>query len=100
MKLLDPEEVNLFIKRYKNWSDGHKVSAVYAYNDFAKMIKIEWEHPVYSWKEAIPLVPTEKETDAKLGLKDSKKNCKSALKQFPHTRELLKEFRRNIDEIL
>ena len=64
VNLLDPDEVKLFIKRNKNWSDGHKVSAVYAYNDFCKMMKIEWEHPIYEWKETLPFVPTEKETDA------------------------------------
>jgi hypothetical protein len=40
VNLLDPEEVKLFIKRHKNWSDRHKVNAVYAYNDFCKMMKI------------------------------------------------------------
>ena len=62
--LLDPEAVKLFIKKYKNWSDGHKMVAAYAYNDFCKMRNIQWEVSKYRWKETIPSVPTEKEIDA------------------------------------
>jgi integrase len=64
VNLLDPEEVKLFTKKNKNWSDGHKLLAVHAYNDFAKMMKIEWTPPTYTWKETLPFVPTEKEVDA------------------------------------
>jgi integrase len=62
--LLDPEAVKLFIKKYKKWSDGHKMVAAYAYNDFCKMLNIEWEVPTYRWKETIPFVPTKKEVEA------------------------------------
>jgi integrase len=64
VNLLNREEVELFIKKYQNWSDGHKMVAAYAYSDFCKMLKIEWTPPKYRWKETIPFVPTEKEVDA------------------------------------
>jgi hypothetical protein len=54
VNLLASEEVELFIKKYKNWSDGHKMVAAYAYSDFCKMLKIEWTPPKYRWKETIP----------------------------------------------
>ena len=62
--LSDPEEVKLFIARNKNWSNGHKISAVYSYNDYAKMKGIKWEVPYYKKNETLPFVPTEKEIDA------------------------------------
>jgi integrase len=62
--LSNPEEVKLFIARNKNWSNGHKILAVYAYNDYAKMLGIRWEIPYYKKNETLPFVPTEKEIDA------------------------------------
>jgi len=64
VNLSNPEEVKLFIARNKNWSNGHKISAVYAYNDYAKMLGIKWEIPYYKKNETLPFVPTEKEIDA------------------------------------
>jgi hypothetical protein len=64
VNLSNPEEVKLFIARNKNWSNGHKILAVYAYNDYTKMSGIKWEIPYYKKNKTIPFVPTEKEIDA------------------------------------
>lgn len=64
VNLNDPEEVKLYIARRKQWSNGHKIIAVYAYNDYAKMEGIKWEIPYYKKNETLPFVPTEKEIDA------------------------------------
>jgi hypothetical protein len=45
VNLSNPEEVKLFVARNKNWSNGHKILAVYAYNDYTKMLGIKWEIP-------------------------------------------------------
>jgi len=37
VNLSNAEEVKLFIAKNKNWSNGHKIIAVYAYNDYAKI---------------------------------------------------------------
>jgi hypothetical protein len=49
---------------FKNWSNGHKIITVYAYNDYTKMLGIKWEIPYYRKNETLPFVPTEKEIDA------------------------------------
>ncbi len=64
VNLADPEQVKLFIARNKNWSNGHKILAVYAYNEYAKMENIQWTPPFYQNNETLPFVPTEKEIDA------------------------------------
>ena len=64
INLADPEQVKLFIARNKNWSNGHKILAVYAYNEYAKMENIQWTPPYYQNNETLPFVPTEKEIDA------------------------------------
>jgi len=64
INLSNPEDVKLFLARNKNWSNGHKILAVYAYNDYAKAFGIKWEIPYYKKNETIPFVPTEKEIDA------------------------------------
>lgn len=64
VNLSNPEEVKLFIARNKNWSNGHKILAVYAYNDYTKMLGIKWEMPYYKKNETLPFVPTEKEIEA------------------------------------
>lgn len=64
VNLSDPEEVKLFVARNKNWSNGHKIIAVYAYNDYTKMLGIKWEIPYYKKNETLPFIPTEKEIDA------------------------------------
>jgi integrase/recombinase XerD len=45
-------------------SNGHKIIAVYAYNDYAKMLGINWTIPYYQKNETLPFVPTEKEIDS------------------------------------
>lgn len=62
--LANPEDAKLFIARNKNWSNGHKIIGVYAYNDYAKMLGIKWEIPYYKKNETLPFVPTEKEIEA------------------------------------
>jgi integrase len=64
INLDNPEEVKLFIARRKSWSDGHKIIAVYAYNDYAKMKNIQWTPPQYERQETLPFIPIEKELDA------------------------------------
>jgi integrase/recombinase XerD len=64
VNLENPEEVKLYIARRKQWSTGHKIIACYAYNDYAKMRRIQWEVPYYKKNETLPIVPTEKEIDA------------------------------------
>jgi hypothetical protein len=43
VNLQDPEAVKLFIAQRKSWSNGHKQIAVYAYNEYTKMEKIQWQ---------------------------------------------------------
>jgi hypothetical protein len=62
--LSNPEDVKLFIARNKNWSNGHKILAVYAYNDYTKAFGINWKMPYYKKNETLRFVPTEKEIDA------------------------------------
>jgi integrase len=64
VNLEKPEEVKLYIARRKQWSNGHKIIACYAYNDYTKMRGINWEVPYYKKNETLPFVPTEKEIDA------------------------------------
>ncbi|MCW3994490.1 MAG: tyrosine-type recombinase/integrase [Candidatus Bathyarchaeota archaeon] len=64
VNLDDPEAVKLFIARRETWSNGHRQIAVYAYDHYAKMMKIQWTAPFYRYNPSIPFVPTEKEVDA------------------------------------
>ncbi len=64
VNLEDPKEAKLYIARRKQWSNGHKIIACYAYNDYTKMRGILWEVPYYKKNETLPFVPTEKEIDA------------------------------------
>ena len=63
VNLNDPEAVKLFIARKQSWSNGHKILAVYTYNEYAKMKGIQWAMPQYKRDETLPFVPTEKEID-------------------------------------
>jgi len=47
VNLDDSENVKLFIARRESWSNGHKQIAVYAYDHYAKMMKIQWIPPFY-----------------------------------------------------
>jgi integrase len=64
VNLEHPEDVRLFIARRQSWSNGHRILAVYAYNEYAKMKNIQWTIPKYRQNETLPFVPTEKEIDA------------------------------------
>jgi len=62
--LENPEKVAIFIHNRKQWSDGHKSIAAYAYLEYCKMKGISWTPPKYHKNETLPFVPTEKEIDA------------------------------------
>jgi len=64
VNLNDPEAVKLFIAKRQSWSNGQKQVAVYAYDEYAKMEKIEWQAPFYHNNQTLPFVSTEKEIDA------------------------------------
>jgi integrase/recombinase XerD len=64
VSLNDPEQVKLYIARRREWSDGHKILAVYAYNDYAKMENVPFTPPYYHNNNSVPFVPTEKEVEA------------------------------------
>jgi integrase len=64
VNLSDPEAVKLYIARKQTWSNGHRILAVYSYNEYAKMKRIQWTIPQYKRNETLPFVPTEKEVDA------------------------------------
>jgi integrase len=64
VNLDDPEAVKLFIAIRQSWSNGHKILAVYAYDEYTKMKDIQWTMPLYKRDETLPFVPTEKEIDA------------------------------------
>jgi integrase len=60
--LLDPESVKQVIGQQKV-KNGTKIQYVYAYDSFAKMLKIPWSIPHYTQEESLPFVPEEKEAD-------------------------------------
>lgn len=60
--LLNPETVKETIARQKI-KNGSKLQYVYAYDSFAKMLKISWQPPKYSQEENLPFIPDEKELD-------------------------------------
>jgi hypothetical protein len=60
--LHDPESVKETIGR-ADVKKGTKLQYVYAYDAFAKMLKIEWKPPSYSQEEIIPFVPEEEDLD-------------------------------------
>jgi hypothetical protein len=64
VNLDNSEEVKLFIARRQSWSNGHRITAVYAYDEYTKMKGIQWTIPQYKRNETLPFVPTEKEIDA------------------------------------
>jgi len=64
-KLDDPELVKLYVNRKQSWKSGHKILAIYAYDDYCKMKGIKWERPIVKRIESpLPFVPTQKEIDA------------------------------------
>jgi len=72
--LQNPENVKAIIGRLKGKKrkgeeeqgpakNGTKTQFVYAYDAFAKMLKISWVPPKYRQEEIIPFVPDESELD-------------------------------------
>jgi integrase len=64
VELNDIEAVKLYIARKQSWSNGHKIIAVYAYDEYLQMKGLKWTKPIYQRNETLPFVPTEKEIDA------------------------------------
>ena len=70
--LQDPESVKQVIGQQKI-KNGTKLQFVYAYDSFAKMLKIPWEPPHYTQEENTPFIPYEKELDQLISFCRSKK---------------------------
>jgi integrase len=70
--LLDSESVKLTIGQQKV-KNGSKIQYVYAYDNFAKMLKLQWERPQYTQEEIIPFIPLEKELDTLIAFCRSKR---------------------------
>jgi len=70
--LKDPESVKQVIAKQKI-KNGTKIQYVYAYDNFAKMLKISWQIPHYSQEETLPFVPEEKEVDQLIAFCRSKR---------------------------
>ena len=70
--LLDPDSVKQVIAKQKI-KNGTKIQFVYAYDNFAKMLKIQWQIPRYSQEETLPFVPDEKEADQLISFCRSKR---------------------------
>jgi integrase/predicted RNA-binding Zn-ribbon protein involved in translation (DUF1610 family) len=67
--LRDPESVKTTIGQMKRkdgqkTKNGTKMLYCYAYDAFAKMLKISWNIPKYSQEDFVPFVPDETELDA------------------------------------
>jgi integrase/transposase-like protein len=60
--LLDPESVKESIAKHQ-CKNGTKLQEVYAYDAFAKMLKIQWERPHYVQEDHLPFIPEERELD-------------------------------------
>lgn len=59
------DDVQRFIHKRKEWSNGHKNTALYTYVEYCKMKGIQWTPTaIYPKNETLPFVPTEKEVDA------------------------------------
>jgi integrase len=70
--LLDPESVKQTIGQQKV-KNGSKIQYVYAYDNFVKMLKLQWERPRYTQEEIIPFIPLEKELDTLIAFCRSKR---------------------------
>jgi integrase len=70
--LFDPEDVKTKIARHK-WKDSVKMLAVYAYDAFCRMEKIEWTKPKYRQQDSLIEVPDEKDLDALIASTYSKR---------------------------
>jgi integrase len=70
--LLDPENVKALIGKLEI-KNGSKIQYVYAYDSFAKMLKMPWEKPRYTQEEILPFIPYESELDALIAACESKR---------------------------
>lgn len=70
--LSNPESVKQIIGQMKV-KNGSKIQYVYAYDNFAKMLKINWARPQYTQEEIIPFIPLEKELDTLIAFSRSKR---------------------------
>jgi integrase/predicted RNA-binding Zn-ribbon protein involved in translation (DUF1610 family) len=70
--LSDPESVKVIIGNL-NVRNGTKLQYVYAYDAFARMMKISWEPPHYKQEEIIPFVPDESELNQLIAACHSKR---------------------------
>ena len=70
--LTDPEHVKATIAK-QTWNDSSKMLAVYSYDTFARMFKIQWDPPKYKQQEIIPFVPEETELDQLIAACKSKR---------------------------
>lgn len=59
----NPENVKEIIGK-KDWKNGTKLQACYAYNALTKMLKISWNMPTYRQEEILPFIPTAKEIES------------------------------------
>jgi transposase-like protein len=80
--LRNPEDVKTKIARHtfknkdgeiKQWSNGSKNLAVFAYDAFCKMEGIAWQRPSYRQDEAIIRAPVEEDIDALIASTTSKR---------------------------
>ena len=75
--LRDPELVKTIIGEMKRRNgektkNGTKMLYTYAYDAFAKMLKIQWDMPTYKQEDFCPFVPYEAELDALIAAAKSK----------------------------
>ena len=69
LTLRDPELVKTVIgemkrKNGEKTKNGTKMLYCYAYDAFAKMLKLQWDMPTYTQEDHDPFVPDETELDA------------------------------------
>ena len=75
--LRDPEHVKTVIGQMKRQDgqktkNGTKMLYCYAYDAFVKMLKIQWDMPIYAQEDHDPFVPDETELDALINSAKSK----------------------------
>jgi DNA-binding PadR family transcriptional regulator len=100
LKILDAYKSQIefcqqFQELYKAWGHDHFASFLKNMRDFLPMVQkngIEEAMP-YLLMKMVNLMQS-------LDPKTRKKNAKEAMKQFPHTKQMLKDIRKNINELL
>jgi integrase len=63
VNIYDPENVKEIIAQ-KQWKNGTKMQACYAYDSLAKMLNLTWEMPTYRQEETLPFIPEQRELDS------------------------------------